>query len=246
VPSDRRIPFEGIWNFRDLGGYPSASGGTTRSGLVYRSDSLHLLTTRDLELFDRLGIQAIYDLRRDDERAEYPGPRPHVPLSIYGGNLPGVDPSTLLDREAGERWLSDDYRGMLANAGPTFGRLFTELAGPAAGPAVFHCMGGKDRTGMASALLLSWLGVDRDTVLDDYELTTVYSDSERVAEVVVLFGESGICAAAAGGMLSTPRWAMAGALELLDDQYGGIERYLVEQAEMDPEVMVALRNRLAG
>lgn len=246
VVADRRIRFGGIWNFRDLGGYETAAGGITRSGLVYRADSLHLFTEADLDQFDRLGIETIYDLRRDDERADFPGPRPVVSMSIYGGNLPGADPATLRDRDAGERWLSTDYLGMLATAGPTFGRLFTELADPSAGPAVFHCMGGKDRTGMASALLLSWLGVDRPTVLDDYELTTVYSSPERIAEVVALFGESGICAAAAQGMLSTPRWAMEGALESLDRDYGGIERFLVEKAEMSGDALEALRERLIG
>jgi protein-tyrosine phosphatase len=246
VVADRRVRFGGSWNFRDLGGYPTASGGVTKSGLLYRSDSLHLFSAADLEAFDALGIETIYDLRRDDERSEYPGPRPFVSMTVHGGNLPDADPTALVDRDAGEQWLSHDYRGMLAQAGPSFGRLFGALAEPSAGPALFHCMGGKDRTGLASALLLSWLGVDRETVLDDYELTTVYSSPERLAEVVVLFGKIGICAAAADGMLSTPRWAMAETLALVDDHYGGIERYLAERAEMSPGAMAVLRERLVG
>jgi len=59
---------------------------------------------------------------------------------------------------------------MLKEAGPLFGELLSRLTQPHGLPAVFHCAGGKDRTGMAAALLLSWLEVDRETVLDDYEL----------------------------------------------------------------------------
>jgi protein-tyrosine phosphatase len=56
----RRVLFEGAWNCRDLGGYPTRSGKKTRWGQVYRSDSLHGLTPGDLVAFDRLGISTIY------------------------------------------------------------------------------------------------------------------------------------------------------------------------------------------
>src|ERR1700677_3085744 len=63
----RRVAFSGALNFRDIGGYPTRDGSLTRWGVVYRSDSLHYLTAEDLPVFDALGIQAIYDLRRPSE-----------------------------------------------------------------------------------------------------------------------------------------------------------------------------------
>jgi protein-tyrosine phosphatase len=61
----RRVPFEGATNFRDLGGYPTVDGGTTRWGKVYRSDGLQSLTDDDVDRFEQLGIKVVYDLRRE-------------------------------------------------------------------------------------------------------------------------------------------------------------------------------------
>ncbi len=134
---------------------------------------------------------------------------------------------------------------MLERAGPVFGRLFSELA-YGSGPAVFHCTGGKDRTGLTAALLLSCLGVARQKVLDDYELTSRYRVAEHVPAVVELFVAKGIARPAAEGMLHAPRWAMAEALELLDTEYGGIRSYLVMQGGMTESSLAALAERLVA
>ncbi len=132
---------------------------------------------------------------------------------------------------------------MLEVAGPVFGDLFSELA-DCEGPVMFHCMGGKDRTGMTAALLLSCLGVDRDTVLDDYELTSRYSGPDQIPHVVDLFVSGGIARDAAIGILSTPRWAMENALGRLDSTYGGIEAYLCGLGGMDQRTIESLRTVL--
>ncbi len=132
---------------------------------------------------------------------------------------------------------------MLELAGPVFGDLFSQFA-ECEGPLMFHCMGGKDRTGMTAALLLSCLGVDRETVLDDYELTSRYSGPDRIPHVVDLFVSGGIAREAAIGILSTPRWTMENALDRLDSTFGGIEAYLRGFGEMDQRTIESLRSRL--
>ncbi|MDP8931501.1 MAG: tyrosine-protein phosphatase [Actinomycetota bacterium] len=246
VAAERRVSFEGVRNFRDLGGYPTASGGQTRWGQVFRSDSLHNLTPDDLAAFDGLGVRLIYDLRRDDERERQPGPRPALHLTLPSRRVGDDNPLTLRERIEGERWLFEDYRGMLAGGGTVFGRLFSQLAQPDGVPAVFHCTGGKDRTGMAAALLLSWLGVDHETVLDDYELTNRYLCANHVPEVVDLFVTGGIARPAAVAMLSAPRWAMAEALNVMDRVYGGIETYLRGPCGMTHRSLELLRARLVA
>jgi protein-tyrosine phosphatase len=239
----RRVPFSGVKNLRDLGGYRTESGITTRWHQVFRSDSPHNFTPGDLEAFDVLGIHVIYDLRRGAEREEDPGPRPCVHVELPSRQVFATDPSTLNNRADGEQWLFEDYCGMLEFGGPVFGRLFTEFA-RSEGPVMFHCMGGKDRTGMTAALLLSCLGVDRQTVLDDYELTSRFSGPERIPHVVDLFVAGGMTRDAAVGILSTPRWAMERALGRLDSNYGGIESYLCGPGRMDQRTLEVLRDRL--
>ena len=242
---NRRLTFVGVNNFRDLGGYPTESGSTTLWGRIFRSDSPHNFTEADLEVFDALGIQIIYDLRRDAERETDPGPRPCVHRELPSGPLFGTDANTLRDRSDGERWLFEDYCKMLEVAGPVFGDLFSRFA-ECDGPLMFHCMGGKDRTGMTAALLLRCLGVSRETVLDDYELTSRYSGPDEIPHVVDLFVSQGIAREAAIGILSTPRWAMENALDRLDSAYGGIEPYLCGRGGMGPETIESLRSRLVS
>ncbi len=242
----RRIMFSGCLNFRDVGGYPTSSGGVTVWGLVYRSDSLHHLSESDLDAFDSLGVSAIYDLRRHREINERPGPRPFMHLELASRTLSGTDPATLRTRADGEQWLFEDYLGMLENATSAFARLFTDLARHDGGAVVFHCWGGKDRTGVTSALLLSALGVDRDTVLDDYELTSTSRGYQHTPDVVDMFMGTGIARPAAEALLSTPRWAMAKALRHLDERHGGVQQYLLDRFGIGPEVLDALRARLTA
>jgi protein-tyrosine phosphatase len=241
----RHIPFEGPLNFRDIGGYPVASGGITRWSAVYRSDSLHRLTEDDLLAFDALGVKAIYDLRRPSELSRFPGPRAYVHLEIAGGDIAKAQAAGLRTRRDGEEWLAADYLSMLPAAAPAFGKLLSRLADGGQLPAVVHCLGGKDRTGMAIALLLTALGVDRDTVLDDYELTSECY-AARVPEVVEAFAALGIPRPAGEGLLSTPRWAMAQALQELDRAYDGIEPYLLGPGGMPPATLHALRASLTS
>jgi protein-tyrosine phosphatase len=245
VVSIRRIPFAGALNFRDIGGYPVPGGGLTRWGAVYRSDSLHTLTAADLPAFDALGVKTIYDLRRTREIERWPGPRDYVQLEIPGGELDLVPAEQFRSRRDAEEWLAADYVGMLGRAASAFGTLFTRLAGEELLPAVLHCFGGKDRTGLSVALLLTLLGVGREEVLDDYELTSE-CQRPRLPEVVELFVASGMTRDGAEGVLGTPRWAMARALSELDDAYGGIESYLLGPGGITPPTIAALRECLTS
>jgi protein-tyrosine phosphatase len=247
VIDQRRLPFEGATNFRDLGGYSTAGGGTTRWGLVYRADSLHALTAADVELFERIGAPTVFDLRRDEEREVRPGPFPTVHVCILSqldnGGQP-ADRAALVEHEHGEQLLRNLYRGMLSHAGPEFGRMFTMMAEPNGLPAVFHCHAGKDRTGVAAALLLEWLGVDRRTVLDDYVLTLTYRPRSEQESSYQRMLDMGMGPEAASAVLGAPRWAMEETLHDLDEMYGGVEAYLTGPAGMDRSALDRLRHIL--
>jgi protein-tyrosine phosphatase len=248
VAADRRVPFEGVTNFRDLGGYRTRSGARVRWGLVFRADALHGLSARDLGLYDRLGLRAVYDLRGELERTERPNPVPSHPLTIIGRPA-GTDPPAAVPGTTGadgERILHDLYIGLIEHATLQIGELFTALATDDGLPAVFHCHAGKDRTGLVAALLLEALGVERDLVLDDYELTARYRLRTQQVSSYQRLVESGISPEAAAGVLTTPRWAMQQALDVLDDRYDGVERYLTGPAGMRPDDLGALRQRLLG
>jgi protein-tyrosine phosphatase len=241
---ERRIVLGAVLNFRDLGGYETAAGGETRWRAVFRSDSLHKVATAQPGAFESVGIRSVYDLRSGIERELKPSlaSSTHLPLKMKAPTE-GLA-TTLRSRADGERWLSEEYLYMLVNTAPDFGALFSMIAEPESRPAVFHCAGGKDRTGLAAALLLTCLGVDRETVLDDYELTSHYVKDDDLAEVLEVFCMAGMARPAAEGVLSTPRWAMAAALDELGESFGGIDTYLLTQAGLPAADLAALRGQL--
>lgn len=243
---ERRIPFEGITNFRDLGGYPTVDGGTTRWGRVFRADALHKLTEADLAAMATLGVRTVYDLRGDVERTEFPGPLPSVHVPISGrpsGALPPAPPAGMTEAD-GERMVRDMYVGILEHSATNVAVVLGGLVDDEALPAVFHCHGGKDRTGVIAAVLLLTLGVDRETVLDDYEATRRYRHVEHQRDSLANLLAQGVSPEAAAAVLGTPRWAMAAAVDAIAEVYGGIDRYLTEIAGLDVADLAALRAQL--
>ena len=246
LTAGQRLAFEGVVNFRDLGGYPSQLGGTVRFGHVFRSDRLDRMTDNDRVRYERLGIRTIYDLRRAEEREVAPDPFPNEHVCIIsaleanghpklGDEPPESDGADLL------RLL---YRGMLDHAGRDIGRVLRGIADPQVAPVLFHCTAGKDRTGMIAALLLEWLGVPRELVLDDYERTNEYRHEAAERDTFDRLVAEGMAPEAAAGLLSAPRWAMEETLLELDDDFGGIEAFLRDRAALDDQVLTTLRTQL--
>ena len=249
VAAPRRIAFEGVQNFRDLGGYRTVDGGRTVWGQIYRADSLHKLTATDLRAFEQLGVRAVYDLRGDKERATHPSPFDDaIQLAVIGqqtdGDGRGIDPDAFRATSDGERLLHDLYLGMLEHSAPLLGQLLGGLADPDRRPAVFHCHAGKDRTGIVAALILLVAGVSRDDILDDYELTRRYRTLDHQQDSFANLLEIGMSPEAAAGVLAAPRWAMEAAIDAIDAQYGGIDAYLNSAAQMSTSSIADLRRAL--
>lgn len=245
---DRLVSFEGPSNFRDLGGYRTEDGGEVRRGLVYRADSLHLLTTDDLAAIERLGLRSVFDLRSDEERSTHPNPIAEaVQLAVIGyqrsagASRPAWFDDGVVD---GERILRDMYVGMLEHSAELLAQFFRSLISPTGLPTVFHCHAGKDRTGVIAALLLAALGVDRETILDDYELTSRYRARDDSDESLQKLIDRGLPGEAAIGLIGTPRWAMADTLDAVDSTYGGIEAYLTGPVGLSAEELTGLRSVL--
>ncbi len=251
IASDRRVGFEGVSNFRDLGGYRTSSGGSTRWGMVFRADALFGLTEGDLDAYRGLGLQVVFDLRGDQEQAEQPNPveSRSVPLVFRRPAQSGTDADVVFRAssiEEGELVLAELYLGHLAHGAARIGEIFSAMAGPEGLPAVFHCHAGKDRTGIVAALLLELLGVDRSTILDDYELTARYRLRTHQEGTFQRLVDNGMAPDAAAGVLTTPRWAMGDALVALDEEYGGVDAFLLGPGGMEPAHLETLRRTLVS
>jgi protein-tyrosine phosphatase len=170
------VPLTGGSNFRDLGGYSTADGRTVRRNAVFRSAHLGGLTDADRAALGRLGVRTIVDLRGVAEAAETPHAIDGLRCRVVGAHIePGVGDrirGAVADGRATPHlmmeFLTDHYRDYPRRCAPGFRTLFATLSDGTHRPLVFHCTAGKDRTGFASALLLSLLGVPWETVMEDY------------------------------------------------------------------------------
>ena len=170
------VPLKGGSNFRDLGGYRTADGRAVRRSTVFRSAHLGALTDEDRSALSRLGVRTIVDLRGVSEAAETPHLIDGVDCRVVGAHIePQLGDKIRVAVADGSatphlmmQYLTDHYRDYPRRCAPGFRTLFATLSDGTHRPLVFHCTAGKDRTGFASALLLTLLGVPWDTVMDDY------------------------------------------------------------------------------
>ena len=253
APLSRRLELAGTANFRDLGGLLGSGQHTVRHGLVYRSDHLSRLTDEDHTVLVDLELKTVCDLRSDRERQRSPDRLPAAD-SIRYHFLPvedrKFDPATALERlKKGDRqWLTLDfvigmYRRYLDDFGPVWGKVLTLASADVNLPLVFHCTGGKDRTGICAALLLLLLGVDEDAVLADHTLSTVYN-ADRVQPLFDKLASLGINREMAAPYLQAPVEPLAALLEYLKHRYGSVEDYLLTRADMQRPTLSKLRTLL--
>jgi hypothetical protein len=236
VSQDRIVPFSGVFNFRDLGGYGTRDGRTTRWGRLFRSDALHDLTHDDLVLFRRLGVSSIVDLRSSAEVARTG--RGLLELEA----LRFVNSPVLSDAAAQEpreestfdaSYLSRRYLQYLDVGAPAFAVAISEMTVPEHYPLVFNCFLGKDRTGVLAALVLSCLGVERETIVRDYAIT-----DERVRLLMEKLRRDPLQRDAVDQtdpvLLAAHAATMSGFLSEVDRRFGGARAW-AETAGVAPE-----------
>jgi protein-tyrosine phosphatase len=233
--------WEGLHNFRDLGGHRTQDGRTVCPGRLYRSDSLAKLRGSDLSRFRALGVRTVIDLRYPFEIAArgrvYDGPHTYHNLSIehrpYDQTIlgPEVEPA---------RYLADRYAEVLADGVVELRSALRIIAAPPSAPLVFHCASGKDRTGIVAALVLTLLGVADADIVADFART-----GSATQQLVAAWH-----ADHPGRTLRWPAYAQAPA-ELMENflaetaaEYGSLRSYALDHLELGDGYVETLRAHL--
>lgn len=244
VIAERELPLESGVNFRDLGGYRTADGRAVRWGRVYRAGSLAELTDEDEAYLARLGLRLSCDLRSPEEVAAHPDRLPseaetrHTAIAAEVGRVRRVV-TLFRKRHRIQELLQDVYTIMLDQNGPVFAGIIRAAADPANLPLVIHCTAGKDRTGLAAALLLLALGVPEQTVIADYTLSNRAFDvlAGRMRPEMERLYAFGFGEMQVRPFLLAEARTLAGALAHLRRRYGSVEWYLLraglEEATLD-------------
>lgn len=221
VDTDRRIPFELVFNARDLGGIRVGQDQVVRRGLVYRADGVHRLDGADLEVARALGLRTVIDLRTrgELERGRFP-----EALEVSWHHLPLI--TTMWSERgfvAGDGpvpFLRDRYLEMLVE-GRDHLPLAVSLVADAS-PTLFHCAAGKDRTGVLAALILGLLGATADDIAADYHLSAAGMEAMTEWYLQEHPEARDAMTSQPPEYLGAPADAMHAFLERIDDQHGSM------------------------
>ena len=250
---ERVLPLDGVQNFRDLGGYPTADGRRVRWRRLFRSGTMARLSAADTDGLRALGIRAICDLRTNAERERHPTlwcdtattalwHRDHDRSSGVIASLLSRAELTASDTSA---VIEAAYRTMAFEQAPSYRALFLMIAAGQL-PLVFNCSAGKDRTGIVAALILSVLGVPRETVIEDYllsnanvaRLRTHLESDPRYGPFIAGAGDAAL------PLLRAEASYLAAMFDSLEQHHGSVEAYLREALELPAETLPAIREAL--
>jgi protein-tyrosine phosphatase len=236
----QRLSVTGAYNLRDLGGYPAPGGRSVCYGRFLRSDSLHDLTSSDVDLLLDYGVRTVIDLREKEEAALEPGRLHGIPgvtvheVPILAALAPALGGSLPAN-------LADTYLLCTRHCTSALRTVFQLMGNAAGGAILFHCAVGKDRTGIVAALLLELAGVPREAILEDYAASGVFL-KPLVERLVRQYARDPSTGVHPDFLICDPR-NMERLLESLDREHGGAEAYL-RTVGVPGEVLSRLRERI--
>lgn len=170
----RILSFPALLNARDLGGYPTLDGARTRYRSLLRSDDLAQLTSAGLEALCNYGVETVVDLRWPEEIAASPTPITGALKHIRYEQISLLTPTPKewRARRAADKAKELWNRAMLEKVREELKQVLAVMAGASSGPLLFHCMAGKDRTGVIAALMLALADVVPEAIAYDYTVST--------------------------------------------------------------------------
>lgn len=245
----RLLPLQGGQNFRDLGGYRTRTGRTVRWGMLYRSGSMHFLTRADFDYLAKRGIRTVCDFRSTGERSTEPvvwpaGKAPRVLADDYVMDTRALapKPDRLPSAAEARATMTATYPQLLKQFNGQYRRMFGELLAGRA-PLAFNCTAGKDRTGVAAALVLTALDVPRETVIQDYLLTNRYFDPRKVVQADDQASQAWrkLPADVLKAYMAADRDYIDAVFAVMDKHRGGVAGYLNDALGLSPTKLAQLR-----
>ena len=230
-----------------------ADGSTkvVRWNLLYRSNNLADLTADDLRYLTRLGVKLVCDFRSEVEREREPNRPPEAAsteeLTIQ---VEGVDPNAMQERiRTGVRAnqleliMLNAYRSFVTHHSDQFATMFDRILHEDNLPTIVHCTAGKDRTGFASAMILSALGVPEKTVYEDYMATNRYRASYNrwISRLVPIYSLFRTRSEDLDPLLAARRPYLEASYDTIEAHYGSVDNYLETRLGVSPDEREQLR-----
>ncbi len=255
----RVLGMSGIHNFRDYGGY-AAQAGRIRSGLLWRSGQHSEATAADLAQVHDLRIATVFDLRGDSERSANPclrHPEFAGKVLFHPGETASAAGRAAHEEAARGVKTADDARAAMHLLYETLPfrpvlvgtyRLYMRALAERPEPSLLHCLAGKDRTGLAAALVHNLLGVHADDIMADYLLTNTAGNAETRIEAGARHVREGFGVAmddaAVRVLMSVEAPFLETAFAKIREGHGSVEAYAADMLGVTPPVLAAIERNL--
>ena len=253
VITNRQVDFQDVANFRDIGGIKTFDGKTVKWGMIFRSDNLSKLRTDEFDKFSDLNIGTVYDLRTGNE---IKGKKDHLPKSTRYLHTPTVKDNGDLLTQLRKKVLNGEiteeesirltlklYQDNVSENLPAVKNLLHQVLFSET-PVLYHCSAGKDRTGIVTALILSILHVDKQTIFDEYLLSNFY----RREKIEKMLGKAKLAKiikphlnlkVIENFMRVDARYLMA-TFDFIDQNYGGMDAFIKNELQIDKKTQTLL------
>jgi protein-tyrosine phosphatase len=249
VVTNRRIDFDNTVNFRDLGGLKTKDGKTVNWGKIFRSDNLSELKSSEFQRFNQLKISTVFDLRTNHE---IEGKEDRLPANVKYIHTPTVADnegeiaklrkkviSGAISESEAARQTTQFYQDAVTVHAGALKEIIQQIT-RSDEPVLYHCSAGKDRTGIVSALLLSILNVDRETIVDEYMMSNYY----RSAKTEKMLGKAKFAKIIKPRMdlkaievfMTVDENFINATFDVIDKTYGGMEPFIKNQLGIDAEM----------
>jgi len=239
LTTDQYVPLERVQNTRDLGGLTTEDGRRVLPGRLYRSGNPAFATPSDIARLQTMHLDVVLDFRADSEKQ--PAEQAFAALfpwqadPVLAGNLsPGAIVPMLKRSTPAQmhQFMIELYRQFPGTYRAQFAR-FLKLAEDDK-TMLYHCTAGKDRTGFATVLLLSALGVDRASVIANYLESNRYNAAGN-AQATAQLQKIGVAPDVVAQLLAVDPDYIGAAMQVIDQQYGGMQHYLVDVLHVNVE-----------
>lgn len=240
ITGERAIPMQQLANFRDFGGYYNKDNGQTRWGQLYRSSSLSYATTMDRKFLNALGIKTIIDLSAENEYSKKVYRRRtkqilNLPLrenprsTVFFGDK-------ILSKQMRKNDViiaqQDNLSFVMEHNADYFEQMFDILTNKANYPVVMCCSLGKDRTGVAAALVLSALEIDREQIISDFLLSNQLIDYDIFLPNAEVYFSDYDVQETMTAMLSAHHEVITYILDRVNKQYGSMNKFLENEVKL--------------
>ncbi len=244
-PVKREVSLEGAINFRDLGGYTTTEYRRIKMGRIYRAADLSKLTDADMEELKRRKIYTVVDFRSKEEAENAPdrllAGSDYLLLPAGSGNVADLASFTKGHVSGKDVMIAfySDISLFKEKYRPFFRKLLTL---PDSSAIVFHCSAGKDRTGIAAALLLYTLDVPVETIFSDYEATNFYrkTENEKMIDYMV---EQGVDHEMAIQIMDANPLYLQATFDAINRKYGSMDAFLYRELGIDEMAKLKLREK---